>query len=137
MKITGWARDASALAEFLEEPNLCRVASIDSDGRPHVVPAWFWWDGQRFWVGAEARDRKVANIAALAPDVIAAGNIGCIVQIEKGVTAAGHQVPVLHTIELLDWITGGPRPDKLPADKARPVRQAGLATAPQVERWSN
>jgi glycolate oxidase iron-sulfur subunit len=51
------------------------------------------------------RDRKVANIAMLKPDVIAAGNIGCMVQI-----AGGTSVPVVHTIELLDWATGGPRP---------------------------
>ena len=51
------------------------------------------------------RDRKVANIASVEPDMIAAGNIGCMVQI-----ASGTSVPVVHTIELLDWATGGPRP---------------------------
>jgi glycolate oxidase iron-sulfur subunit len=51
------------------------------------------------------RDRKVANIAKVEPDMIAAGNIGCMVQI-----AGGTSVPVVHTIELLDWATGGPRP---------------------------
>jgi glycolate oxidase iron-sulfur subunit len=51
------------------------------------------------------RDRKIANIAGVKPDMIAAGNIGCMVQI-----AGGTSVPVVHTIELLDWATGGPRP---------------------------
>ena len=51
------------------------------------------------------RDRKVANIAMVKPDMIAAGNIGCMVQI-----ASGTSVPVVHTVELLDWATGGPRP---------------------------
>jgi glycolate oxidase iron-sulfur subunit len=51
------------------------------------------------------RDRKIANIASVKPDMIAAGNIGCMVQI-----ASGTSVPVVHTIELLDWATGGPRP---------------------------
>jgi glycolate oxidase iron-sulfur subunit len=51
------------------------------------------------------RDRKVANIATVRPDMIAAGNIGCMVQI-----AGGTSVPVVHTIELLDWATGGPKP---------------------------
>jgi glycolate oxidase iron-sulfur subunit len=51
------------------------------------------------------RDRKVANIEKLKPDVIAAGNIGCITQI-----AAGTAIPVVHTVELLDWATGGPVP---------------------------
>jgi PPOX class probable F420-dependent enzyme len=59
---TGWAADLEALGEFLAEPNLCRVATMDPDGEPHVVPAWFWWDGRSFHVGAQAGDRKVANV---------------------------------------------------------------------------
>ncbi len=54
------------------------------------------------------RDRKVANIEGLQPDVIAAGNIGCITQI-----AAGTDIPVVHTVELIDWATGGPVPQPL------------------------
>jgi glycolate oxidase iron-sulfur subunit len=56
-------------------------------------------------IAGRLRDRKVANIAMVKPDLIAAGNIGCMVQI-----AGGTAVPVVHTIELLDWATGGPRP---------------------------
>jgi len=56
------------------------------------------------------RDRKVANIASVKPDLIAAGNIGCMVQIGSIKKADGTSVPVVHTIELLDWATGGPRP---------------------------
>ena len=63
------------------------------------------------------RDRKVANIALLKPDVIAAGNIGCITQI-----AAGTGIPVVHTVELIDWATGGPAPEGL--------RSAWVSTVP-------
>jgi len=56
-------------------------------------------------IANKLRDRKVANIAMVKPDMIAAGNVGCMVQI-----AGGTSVPVVHTIELLDWATGGPRP---------------------------
>jgi glycolate oxidase iron-sulfur subunit len=56
-------------------------------------------------IASKLRDRKVANIATVKPDMIAAGNIGCMVQI-----AGGTSIPVVHTIELLDWATGGPRP---------------------------
>jgi glycolate oxidase iron-sulfur subunit len=56
-------------------------------------------------IASRLRDRKVANIATVKPDMIAAGNIGCMVQI-----AGGTSVPVVHTIELLDWATGGARP---------------------------
>ena len=61
-------------------------------------------------LAAKLRDRKVANIETLAPDVIAAGNIGCLTQI-----AAGTAIPVVHTVELLDWATGGPVPEPLRA----------------------
>lgn len=61
-EIRGWAADLDALADFLEEPNLCRVATVDDDGAAHVVPAWFWWDGERFWIGAQEADHKVANV---------------------------------------------------------------------------
>jgi glycolate oxidase iron-sulfur subunit len=51
------------------------------------------------------RERKVGNLESVQPDIIAAGNIGCIAQI-----AAGTAIPVVHTVELLDWATGGPKP---------------------------
>ena len=56
-------------------------------------------------IADKLRERKLANIATVKPDMIAAGNIGCMVQIASGTT-----VPVVHTVELLDWATGGPRP---------------------------
>jgi glycolate oxidase iron-sulfur subunit len=59
-------------------------------------------------IASRLRDRKIANIATVKPDMIAAGNIGCMVQI-----AGGTSVPVVHTIELLDWATGGPQPGSL------------------------
>jgi glycolate oxidase iron-sulfur subunit len=54
------------------------------------------------------RARKVANIEATGAAVIAAGNLGCITQI-----AAGTKLPAVHTVELLDWAYGGPKPAKL------------------------
>jgi len=59
-------------------------------------------------IAAQLRDRKVANIESVAPDVIASGNIGCMTQI-----AGGTRIPVVHTVELLDWATGGPMPEAL------------------------
>lgn len=52
--------------------------------------------------------RKVRNIESTRPDLIATGNIGCITQISSGTG-----IPVLHTVELLDWACGGPRPARL------------------------
>jgi glycolate oxidase iron-sulfur subunit len=57
------------------------------------------------------RDRKLGNIAKTGADFVAAGNIGCITQL-----AAGAGVPVVHTVELLDWATGGPKPPALGGD---------------------
>ncbi len=51
------------------------------------------------------KQRKVANIEKLSPDVVACGNIGCLMQI-----ASGTDLPVVHTVELIDWATGGPKP---------------------------
>ncbi|HVA85087.1 MAG TPA: pyridoxamine 5'-phosphate oxidase family protein [Candidatus Saccharimonadales bacterium] len=62
MDISGWAQDPNALAEFLEEANLARIATLDEAGRPHVVPAWHWWDGRQFWIGSDGADRKVAHL---------------------------------------------------------------------------
>jgi glycolate oxidase iron-sulfur subunit len=61
-------------------------------------------------IAGQLKARKVANIASTRPDVIAAGNIGCIVQIASGIN-----VPVVHTIQLVDWATGGPKPTALNA----------------------
>jgi len=54
------------------------------------------------------QQRKARHIESLQPDLVAAGNIGCIEQI-----AAAVRPPVTHTVELLDWATGGPRPPAL------------------------
>ncbi|MGE5271393.1 MAG: glycolate oxidase subunit GlcF [Thiohalocapsa sp.] len=71
------------------------------------------------------RERKLANIASTGADLVAAGNIGCITQL-----AGEAPLPVVHTVELLDWATGGPMPEAL-ADLAaadRPAARAAAAT---------
>jgi glycolate oxidase iron-sulfur subunit len=62
------------------------------------------------------RARKIANIEKVRPDIVAAGNIGCLTQL-----AAGMSVPVVHTIELLDWAYGGPAPDGVVLSKLQPA----------------
>ncbi|MGH6841531.1 MAG: heterodisulfide reductase-related iron-sulfur binding cluster, partial [Methylocella sp.] len=59
-------------------------------------------------IAERLRERKIANIMQVAPDLVATGNIGCIAQI-----ASGTSIPVLHTIEVLDFAYGGPTPDCL------------------------
>jgi glycolate oxidase iron-sulfur subunit len=55
----------------------------------------------------------------MRPDLIATGNIGCATQIGKGT-----EIPILHTVELLDWATGGPRPEALEHVARKPALQA-------------
>ena len=59
-------------------------------------------------ISAELKQRKLATLAATTPDVVSAGNIGCMIQIGSGM-----KVPVVHTVELLDWATGGTTPRAL------------------------
>ena len=59
-------------------------------------------------LSGELRDRKVKNIESIAPDVIVTGNIGCMTQIKSGT-----DIPIVHTVEMLDWATGGPCPPAL------------------------
>jgi glycolate oxidase iron-sulfur subunit len=59
-------------------------------------------------IARRLRERKVGTIERLRPDVIAAGNLGCIMQI-----ATGTNLPAVHMVELIDWATGGPCPPAL------------------------
>ncbi len=61
-------------------------------------------------ISGQLRERKVSNIEKLNPDIIATGNLGCMSQIGKGLADRGKAVPVVHTVELIDWATGGPKP---------------------------
>jgi glycolate oxidase iron-sulfur subunit len=72
-------------------------------------------------IAARLRDRKVANIESVQPQVIATGNIGCLTQI-----AGATEIPVVHTVELLDWATGGP----LPVALADPTKTSPFSSPP-------
>ena len=58
-------------------------------------------------LSAKLKARKTAHLEATSPQVIATGNIGCMMQI-----GSATRIPILHTAELLDWATGGPTPEK-------------------------
>ena len=76
-------------------------------------------------IAVTLRDRKAGHIKELRPDIVAAGNIGCIAQLQSAL-----EVPVVHTIELLDWAHGGPVPPgleglaKYSTDVPQPKRSA-------------
>lgn len=56
----------------------------------------------------QLRARKIANIEKTGAACVSAGNIGCLQQLETGLTR-----PILHTVELLDWASGGPAPEAM------------------------
>ncbi len=78
-------------------------------------------------LATKLRARKVANIEATRPTAIATGNIGCITQI-----AAGTGIPIVHTVELLDWARGGPDPYgwTVPSELVRPVGPTARVASP-------
>jgi glycolate oxidase iron-sulfur subunit len=65
-------------------------------------------------ISGKLKARKIRTLEAKSPDIIAAGNIGCMMQI-----GSGTELPIVHTVELLDWVTGGPRPPALDAEGKR------------------
>ena len=67
-------------------------------------------------ISGKLKARKIRTLEAKNPDIIAAGNIGCMMQI-----GGGTEVPIVHTVELLDWATGGPRPPALDAEGKREI----------------
>ncbi len=58
-------------------------------------------------IAGQLKARKLANIARTRPQAVATGNIGCMTQLSSG------GVPIVHTVELLDWASGGPLPEAL------------------------
>jgi len=65
-------------------------------------------------LASRLRERKLGHIRDTAAILVATGNVGCMVQLED---AAGP--PLVHTVELLDWATGGPAPAALSAVLSR------------------
>ena len=59
-------------------------------------------------LAGQLKARKIGHIESVRPQAIATGNIGCMTQIESGT-----DIPVVHTVALLDWATGGPLPEAL------------------------
>jgi glycolate oxidase iron-sulfur subunit len=98
-KITRQPKDLLAIAGFkvrdIAEAHLC----CGSAGTYNIMQPD---------IARTLRDRKVASIERTGADVIATGNIGCMAHI-----AGGTDIPILHTVELLDWACGGPVPDAL------------------------
>ena len=115
---------ASCTAELIQDDpaGLADAMRLDCPVIPLELPSYQrkenWGASESFYqivrkladknVRPRGQERKLANIARTTPSVIAAGNIGCIAQLRQGA-----EVPVVHTVQLLDWATGGPMPSPL------------------------
>ena len=76
--------------------------------------------------------RKACHVASTDPDILATGNIGCMVQLRRYLS-----VPIVHMVELLDWATGGPRPPALDGVALRTISdaQAGCRSTNPIGIW--
>jgi glycolate oxidase iron-sulfur subunit len=101
-------QDAGFIVRDIPEGHIC----CGSAGTYNIMQPFF---------ADRLRARKIANIEKLHPDIVAAGNIGCLTQL-----AAGLSVPVVHTVELLDWAYGGRVPDGITSDGV-PAKQQTFA----------
>lgn len=82
---------------------------VTAIGESHLCCGWAGtYNVMQPEISGKLRERKVGNIERSAPDIIAAGNLGCISHI-----GGGTDIPILHTVQLLDWATGGPLPKAL------------------------
>ncbi|MEK6719616.1 MAG: pyridoxamine 5'-phosphate oxidase family protein [Chloroflexota bacterium] len=126
-RISGWASDAALLDDFLAEPNLCHIATVDDAGDPHVVPAWYCWDGMRFWVGAQAGDAKVAHARRTGRAAI---EIDSDIRRKRGVLARGRAL-------VLDGLDGRDAYLRITTEQVRryqPDRPAAETAARMAER---
>jgi glycolate oxidase iron-sulfur subunit len=72
-------------------------------------------------IASRLRERKLENLNRTGADLIVAGNIGCLAQL------AGDRMPTVHTVELLDWMAGGPEPGAVAAARAKRLAPATAA----------
>src|SRR3546814_10687110 len=110
MRISDWSSDvcSSDLLDVPEGHLCCGSAGTYNLLQPELA--------------TRLRDRKAANIESIRPQLVATGNVGCMTQI-----AGGTALPVVHTVELLDWATGGPMPQALAGLDLVPGQRAQAA----------
>ncbi|TQV81659.1 glycolate oxidase subunit GlcF [Denitrobaculum tricleocarpae] len=98
--------------KVVEQPkSLLKTAGFEvtAIGESHLCCGWAGtYNVMQPEISQKLKERKIGNIERSKPDIIAAGNLGCITHI-----GGGTDIPILHTVQLLDWATGGPLPKAL------------------------
>jgi len=87
------AMTAAEVDEFLTAERTCRVATAGQDGRPHVVPLWFVWDGTSLWLSSVVRSQRWTDLAR-DPRVAVVVDAGVAYTELRGVELSGEVVPV-------------------------------------------
>jgi Pyridoxamine 5'-phosphate oxidase len=87
------AMTAAEVDEFLAAERTCRVATSGRDGRPHVVPLWFVWDGTSLWLSSVVRSQRWTDLMR-DPRVAVVVDAGVAYTELRGVELSGEVVPV-------------------------------------------
>lgn len=87
------AMTAAEVDEFLTRERTCRVATVGRDGRPHVAPLWFVWDGASLWLNSVVRSQRWADLAR-DPRTAVVVDAGTDYSELRGVELSGAVVPV-------------------------------------------
>jgi len=87
------AMTAAEVDEFLAAERTCRVATSGKDGRPHVVPLWFVWDGSSLWLSSVVRSQRWTDLMR-DPRVAVVVDAGVAYTELRGLELSGEVVPV-------------------------------------------
>ena len=87
------AMTAAEVDAFLSDERTCRVATTGADGRPHVTPLWFAWDGRALWLTSLVRSQRWTDLAR-DPRVAVVIDTGERYEELRGVEISGTARPV-------------------------------------------
>jgi Pyridoxamine 5'-phosphate oxidase len=87
------AMTAAELDEFLAAERTCRVATVGRDGRPHVAPLWFVWDGASLWLNSVVRSQRWTDLQR-DPRIAVVIDAGVAYDELRGAELSGAVVPV-------------------------------------------
>ena len=107
---------AAEVDEFLAAERTCRVATSGKDGRPHVVPLWFVWDGTSLWLSSVVRSQRWTDLAR-DPRVAVVVDAGVEYTELRGVELSGAVVPVGDVPRIAAPDPSLAEPERLFADK--------------------
>jgi PPOX class probable F420-dependent enzyme len=116
---------SSADAALRADP-VAWLSSVQADGRPHVAPVWFHWDGERIVAFSKPTARKIANLRARPTVMVAVGTPGPEFDVEL----------IEATAELPDRPASEMMPEGFGAKYRELLRRAGLTAQRFAEVYS-